>query len=70
MLERLEQQRRLTSNHWKLILTGNVVDLLDFFDFFQKGRDRRPNCKSRAKTVAGRPPPSDGAGGSRWPRLR
>src|SRR5438445_8097979 len=37
MLERLEQQRRLTSNQWKLIFTGNLSDLLDFFDFFLIG---------------------------------
>jgi len=37
MLERLEQQRRLTSNQWKLIITGNLADLLDFFDFFLIG---------------------------------
>src|SRR2546430_12335295 len=37
MLERLEQQRRLTSNQWKLIFTGNLADLLDFFDFFLIG---------------------------------
>ena len=32
MIERLEQQVRLTSNQWKLICTANVADLLDFFD--------------------------------------
>src|SRR5260370_3922052 len=37
MLERLEQERRLTSNQWKLIVTGNLADLLDFFDFFLIG---------------------------------
>ena len=37
MLERLEQQQRLTSNQWKLIITGNLADLLDFFDFFRIG---------------------------------
>lgn len=37
MLERLDQQRRLTSNQWKLIITGNLADLLDFFDFFLIG---------------------------------
>jgi hypothetical protein len=26
MLERLEQQRRLTSNQWKLIITGNLAE--------------------------------------------
>ncbi len=37
MIEKLEQQRRLTSNQWKLIITGNLADLLDFFDFFLIG---------------------------------
>ena len=37
MIERLEQQRKLTSNQWKLICTANVADLLDFFDFFLIG---------------------------------
>jgi putative MFS transporter len=37
MIERLEQQVRLTSNQWKLICTANVADLLDFFDFFLIG---------------------------------
>ena len=31
MIERLEQQKRLTANQWKLICTANVADLLDFF---------------------------------------
>src|SRR3979490_2412780 len=37
MLERLEQQKKLTANQWKLICTANVADLLDFFDFFLIG---------------------------------
>jgi len=37
MIERLEQQTRLTANQWKLIVTGNLADLLDFFDFFLIG---------------------------------
>src|SRR3954451_7809470 len=37
MLERLEQQKKLTPNQWKLICTANVADLLDFFDFFLIG---------------------------------
>src|SRR6266566_5084865 len=37
MIELLEQQKRLTSNQWKLICTANVADLLDFFDFFLIG---------------------------------
>jgi putative MFS transporter len=37
MIERLEQQKKLTSNQWKLICTANIADLLDFFDFFLIG---------------------------------
>jgi putative MFS transporter len=37
MLERLEQQERLTSNQWKIIATANLGDMLDFFDFFLIG---------------------------------
>jgi putative MFS transporter len=37
MIERLEQQEKLTANQWKLICTANVADLLDFFDFFLIG---------------------------------
>jgi MFS transporter, putative metabolite:H+ symporter len=37
MIERLEQQTKLTANQWKLIVTGNLADLLDFFDFFLIG---------------------------------
>src|SRR5229473_519028 len=37
MIERLEQQERLTSNQWKLICTANLADLLDFFDFVRIG---------------------------------
>ena len=37
MIELLEQQRALTANQWKLIVTGNLADLLDFFDFFLIG---------------------------------
>ena len=37
MFERLEQQKTLTSNQWKLICTANVADLPDFFDFFLIG---------------------------------
>src|SRR5215813_14979926 len=37
MLDLLERQQRLTLNQWKLILTGNLADLLDFFDFFLIG---------------------------------
>jgi len=33
MIELLERQKRLTGNQWKLIVTGNLADLLDFFDF-------------------------------------
>jgi putative MFS transporter len=37
MLERLEQQQRLTPNQWKIIATANLGDMLDFFDFFLIG---------------------------------
>ena len=37
MLERLEQQKKLTLNQWKIIATANVGDMLDFFDFFLIG---------------------------------
>ena len=37
MLERLEQQKRLTANQWRIVLTANLGDMLDFFDFFLIG---------------------------------
>src|SRR5215831_2409289 len=37
MIERLEAQKKLTRNQWKLICTANIADLLDFFDFFLIG---------------------------------
>jgi putative MFS transporter len=37
MLENLEQQKKLTTNQWKIIATANVGDMLDFFDFFLIG---------------------------------
>jgi putative MFS transporter len=37
MLERLEQQKNLTANQWKIIATANLGDMLDFFDFFLIG---------------------------------
>jgi hypothetical protein len=37
MLERLEQQKKLTANQWRIILTANLGDMLDFFDFFLIG---------------------------------
>src|SRR5476651_1251026 len=37
MIELLEQQKKLTTNQWKLICTANIADLLDFFDFFLIG---------------------------------
>src|ERR1700756_5972210 len=37
MIELLEGQKKLTANQWKLIVTGNLADLLDFFDFFLIG---------------------------------
>src|SRR5256714_1337232 len=37
MIERLEAQKKLTAQQWKLICTANIADLLDFFDFFLIG---------------------------------
>ena len=37
MLERLENQKKLTANQWKIIATANIGDMLDFFDFFLIG---------------------------------
>jgi putative MFS transporter len=37
MLERLEGQKSLTLNQWKIIATANLGDMLDFFDFFLIG---------------------------------
>ena len=37
MLERLERQKKLTANQWRIILTTNLGDMLDFFDFFLIG---------------------------------
>src|SRR5258708_34172778 len=37
MLERLENQKTLTANQWKIIATANGGDMLDFFDFFLIG---------------------------------
>jgi putative MFS transporter len=37
MLERLDQQQKLTINQWKIISTANLGDLLDFFDFYLVG---------------------------------
>ena len=37
MLERLEQQQKLTTNQWKIVATANLGDLLDFFDFYLVG---------------------------------
>ena len=37
MLERLERQKKLTANQWRIILTANLGDMLDFFDFFLMG---------------------------------
>src|SRR5437764_7907598 len=37
MIERLEAQKKLTSNQWRLICTATIADLLDFFDFFLIG---------------------------------
>jgi putative MFS transporter len=35
--ERLERQKKLTVNQWKIIATANLGDMLDFFDFFLIG---------------------------------
>ena len=37
LLERLEKQKKLTADQWKIIATANVGDMLDFFDFFLIG---------------------------------
>src|SRR5215469_13267543 len=37
MLERLERQKTLTVNQWKIIATANLGDVLDFFDFYLIG---------------------------------
>ena len=37
MIERLEAQKKLTANQWKLICTANVADLLDFFAIGDNG---------------------------------
>jgi len=37
MIDLLENQKKLTSNQWKLICTANLADLLDFFDLFLIG---------------------------------
>src|SRR6201993_4988143 len=37
MLERLERQKKLTTNQWKIVATANLGDMLDFFDFFLIG---------------------------------
>jgi MFS transporter, putative metabolite:H+ symporter len=37
MLERLEQQKKLTANQWRIILTTDLSEMLDFFDFFLIG---------------------------------
>ena len=37
MLELLDRQKTLTANQWKIIVTANLGDMLDFFDFFLIG---------------------------------
>jgi hypothetical protein len=37
MLARLEQQKKLTANQWRIILTTDLSEMLDFFDFFLIG---------------------------------
>jgi hypothetical protein len=46
MIELLDRQKRLTANQWKLIVTGNLADLLDFFDFFLIGMSWRSSARS------------------------
>jgi hypothetical protein len=57
MIERLEQQKRLTSNQWKLICTANVADLLDFFDLSNRLRNRCAHQGVVADLFAGRRDP-------------
>src|SRR5215471_9252176 len=33
MLEHLEQQKKLTTNQWKIFAAATIGDMLDFFDF-------------------------------------
>jgi putative MFS transporter len=37
MLQLLEQQKKLTTNQWKIFAAATVGDMLDFFDFFLIG---------------------------------
>src|ERR1700752_2899461 len=37
MRELLENQRKLTSNQWKIAIAATLGDMLDFFDFFLIG---------------------------------
>lgn len=37
MLERLEQQTKLTANQWKIMIAAILGDMLDFFDYFLIG---------------------------------
>src|SRR3981189_2641206 len=50
MIELLEQQKKLTTNQWKLICTANLADLLDFFDFFLIGYGTAALAKQWALT--------------------
>ncbi|MBV9828903.1 MAG: hypothetical protein JO001_25040 [Alphaproteobacteria bacterium] len=46
MLERLEQQKKLTANQWRIIMTANLGEMLDFFDFFLSKRQLRGVLRS------------------------
>jgi hypothetical protein len=53
MLERLERQKTLTANQWKIIATANVGDMLDFFDFFLIGYVLVTSQKPVARAIYG-----------------
>ena len=37
MLDRLDQQTRLTLNQWKVMIAAILGEMLDFFDYFLIG---------------------------------